>query len=227
MRIVKIIVVAAFALAFTPAVGSAQEKRVHFNIGGGPTFVLGDLADRFETGWGPALGLTFDVNPKVAFQFEYAYRWFQIPDEADAAIGLLDANHQMHELSGNVIFNLTQPDSPVRFYIAAGPGMYNRSVEITRYAGTGVVCDPWYYVCGTYPIEAVLGERGGWDFGINVGAGVGFALGDSGEFYIESKYHQVWGPEISSSTQLPATFSGSTGGKADGQYLPLTFGFRF
>ena len=179
-----------------------RKRTIHFNIGGGPTFVLGDLADRFETGWGPALGLTFDANPKIAFQFEYAYRWFQIPDEADAAIGLLDANHQMHELSGNVIFNLTQPDSPVRFYIAAGPGMYNRKVEITRYAGTGVVCDPWYYVCGTYPVEAVLGSRGGWDFGINVGAGIGFALGDSGEFYIESKYHQVWGPEIVSATPM-------------------------
>jgi len=225
MRIVKIIVVAAVLLVFTPAVGSAQEKKIHFNIGGGPTFVLGDLADRFETGWGPALGLTFDVNEKVGFQFEYAYRWFQIPDEADAAIGLLDANHQMHELSGNVIFDLTAQDSPVRFYIAAGPGMYNRKVEITRYAGTGVVCDPWYYVCGAYPVEAILGSRGGWDFGINIGAGIGFALGDSGEFYIESKYRQVWGPEIVSAS--PIASSAGTGGKADGQYLPLTFGFRF
>ena len=107
----------------------------------------------------------------------------------------------------------------MRFYIAAGPGMYNRKVEITRYAGTGVVCDPWYYVCGTYPVEAVLGSRGGWDFGVNVGAGIGFGLGDSGEFYIETKYHQVWGPEI--------TGPNGSGGNADGQYLPLTFGFRF
>ena len=78
--------------------------------------------------------------------------------------------------------------------------MYYRKVEITRYAGTGVVCDPWYYVCGTYPVEAVLGSRGGWDFGFNIGAGVGFGLGDSGEFYIESKYRYVMGPEIMSAT---------------------------
>ena len=152
MRIVKIIVVAAGLLAFTPAVGSAQEKTVHFNIGGGPTFVLGDLADKFDTGWGPAVGLTFDVNDNVGIQVEYAYRWFQIPDQADAAIGLLDANHQTHEISANIIADLTPADSAVRFYIAAGPGMYNRKVEITRYAGTGVVCDPFYYVCGTYPV---------------------------------------------------------------------------
>jgi opacity protein-like surface antigen len=226
MRIVKAVFFGAMLLAFTPAIGSAQNP-VSFNIGGGPTFVLGDLADRFNTGWGPAFGVTFNTSERVGFQFEYAYRWFAIPDEADAAIGLLDANHQTHQLSGNIIATLTPPDSAVRFYVAAGPGMYHREIEITRYAGTGIVCDPWYYICGAYPVEAVLGSRGGWDFGINLGAGVGFALGDSGEFYIESKYHYVWGPEISSSTQLPASLQANSGGKANGQYMPLTFGFRF
>ena len=187
MRIVKIVLLGALLTAFTPAIGLAQDRPIHFNIGGGPTFVMGDLADRFSTGWGPAVGVTFDANPRLGFQFEYAYRWFAIPDEADAALGILDANHQTHQLSGNIIMNLTQPDSPIRFYIAAGPGMYNRKVEITQYVGNGVVCDPWYYVCGTYPVEAVIGSRGGWDFGINVGAGLGFRLGESGEFYVESK----------------------------------------
>ena len=59
-----------------------------------------------------------------------------------------------------------------------------------------MICDPYYYICGTYPIEAVIGSRGGWDFGFNIGAGVGFGLGDEGEFFIESKFHYVWGPEI-------------------------------
>jgi opacity protein-like surface antigen len=226
MRIAHIVTLSAVLLAFTPATGSAQDGPVHFNIGGGPTFLMGDLADKFGTGWGPAVGVTFDTSERIGFQFEYAYRWFALKDEADAAIGLLDANHQTHELSGNIIANLTAPDSPVRFYVAAGPGMFYRKVEITRYAGTGVICDPYYYVCGAYPVEAVLGSRGGWDFGFNFGAGVGFALGDSGEFYIESKYRYVMGPEITAATQLPAGTT-STGGNANGQYLPLTFGFRF
>ena len=214
MRIVRMFVLSAALLAFIPAVSSAQDKPVHFNIGGGPTFVMGDTADHFSTGWGPAFGVTFTPNPKVGFQFEYAFRWFAIPDETDAAIGLLDANHQTHQLDFNLALNLTQPDSPVRAYIVAGPGMYYRKVEITRYAGNGVICDPYYYICGTYPIEAVLGDRGGWDFGFNVGGGVGFGLGDSGEFYVETRYHYVMGPEIN-------------GGSSNGQYLPLTFGFRF
>ena len=52
------------------------------------------------------------------------------------------ANHQTHQLAFNMIANLTAPDSPVRGYIIAGPGVYNRKVEITEYVGTGVICDP-------------------------------------------------------------------------------------
>ena len=122
MRIVKFVILSAALLAVTPATGAAQDRPLHFNIGGGPTFIMGDLADRFEMGWGPALGLTYDVNEKVGFQFEYAYRWFGIPDEVDIIAGRFSANHQTHELSFNFIGNLTPPDSPVRFYIAAGPG---------------------------------------------------------------------------------------------------------
>jgi opacity protein-like surface antigen len=224
MRIARITIISALLLAFMPIDGAAQDRRVHFNIGGGPTLIVGDLADKFNTGWGPAFGVTFDPTERVGIQFEYAYRWFAIPDETDIAIGLLDANHQTHQLAFNVITNLTRPDSPVRAYISAGPGMYHRAVEITRYAGTGVICDPYYYVCGAYPIEAVLGSRGGWDFGFNIGGGVGFALGDSGEFYLESRYHYTWGPEIVSATP----FAGSeSGGSTNGQYMPITFGFRF
>ena len=223
MRIVKFVLFSAALLALTPATSVAQDRPIHFNLGGGPTFILGDLSERFSSGWGPAFGVTFDVNEKVGVQFEYAYRWFGIPDETDIQAGRFSANHQTHELSFNMIANLTQPDSPVRFYVAAGPGMYNRKVEITEYIGNGVICDPYYYVCGTYPVEAVVGSRGGWDFGFNVGAGVGFGLGDEGEFFVESKFHYVWGPEITA--QNPAT--GQTGGSTSGQYLPLTFGFRF
>ena len=81
MRIVKFVVFSAALLAVTPAIGAAQDRPLHFNIGGGPTFIMGDLADRFEMGWGPALGITYDVNERVGVQFEYAYRWFGIPDE--------------------------------------------------------------------------------------------------------------------------------------------------
>ena len=104
--------------------------------------------------------------------------------------------------------------------------MYYRSVEITEYVGNGVICDPYWYICGTYPIEAVLGSRGGWDFGFNIGGGVGFGIGETAEFYIESRMHYVWGPEFTPGAALPPG-TASTGGSTNGTYYPLTFGFRF
>ncbi len=76
-----------------------------------------------------------------------------------------------------------------------------RHVSTARSRLRGTPAPAWCAIPGTtsaapIPIEAVLGSRGGWDFGFNIGAGIGFGLGDSGEFYIESKYRHVWGPEI-------------------------------
>jgi hypothetical protein len=114
--------------------------------------------------------------------------------------------------------------SAVRPYFIVGPGMYNRKVEITEYVGNGIICDPYWYVCGAYPITGVVGSRGGWDFGFNAGGGVGFGIGETAEFYVEMRYHYVWGPEITPEAGAPA---GSTGGNTNGTYYPLTFGLRF
>ena len=72
----------------------------------------------------------------------------------------------------------------------------------------------------------VVGSRGGWDFGFNVGGGVGFGIGDTAEFFIEMRYHWVGGPEIAPPTTLPEAAAGEPG-SSDGSYFPLTFGFRF
>jgi hypothetical protein len=226
MRIVRSVVFGAALLALSPAVGRAQG--IHVNLGGGPTFNAGDLGEHFGNGWGPAIGVTFEApNGRLGFQFEYAYRWFNIKDDAPFfGATNFDANHTTHQLDFNLVANLVPSDSNIRPYIIAGPGMYYRSVEITQYIGTGVICDPYWYVCGTYPVSDVIGSRGGWDFGFNVGGGVGFKIGETAEFYIESRYHHVLGPEFQpTATPLP-TGTGS-GGSANGSYYPLTFGFRW
>ena len=226
MRIARCIVIGAVLLGLTPSVGSAQDRRVFVNIGGGPTFNAGDLGDHFANGWGPAIGVTFNATPRVGVQFEYAYRWFDIKDDAPFfGATVFSANHQTHQLAFNVIGSLAPAGSAVRPYITAGPGFYNRKVEITEYVGNGVICDPWYYVCGVYPVEAIIGSRGGWDFGFNFGGGVGFGIGEASELFIEMRYHWVGGPEFVAPAGLPIT--AGTGGSTDGSYLPLTFGFRF
>jgi len=228
MRIGSCISIGALLLALTPSISGAQDKKFHVNLGGGPTFIASDLGDHFANGWGPAFGLTIDATPKVAFQFEYAYRWFDIKDDAPIfGATRFSANHQIHQLDFNVIASLTPSGSAVRPYVVAGPGMYNRKVEITEYVGNGVVCDPFWYVCGTYPVTDVVGSRGGWDFGFNFGGGVGFGLGESSEFFVEMRYHFVVGPEIEPEATPLAAAPASGGGSTNGSYYPLTFGFRF
>ena len=234
MRRIGVILSGIALLAMVPSTARAQDdKRVHFNIGGGPPIPAGDLGNHFSTGWGPAFGVTVDTpNKRLGFQFEYAYRWMGISDDAPVptplAVGnTFSANHQTHQLDFNLVANLTRPDAPVRVYGVLGPGAYYRKVEITKYEGNGVICDPYWYVCGTYPIESVLGSRGGWDPGFNIGAGVGFKLGEGAEFTVESRFHYVVGPDIQPQTAVNPLGTTQTGGSTNGHYWPITFGFRF
>jgi len=107
MRFARFALVGATLLALAPSVGSAQERRVHVNLGGGPTFNAGDLGDHFKDGWGPAIGVTFDANPRLGFQFEYAYRWFDVKDDAPFfGATTFSANHQTHQLDFNLVANV-------------------------------------------------------------------------------------------------------------------------
>ena len=46
------------------------------------------------------------------------------------------------------------------------------------------------------PVENILGERSSTDFGINVGGGVNFQVGETAAIYVEARYHYIWGPEV-------------------------------
>jgi len=231
---IRIIVWGLALLAPLPATLQAQDdKRIHFNIGGGPTFPAGDIGKKFEMGWGPAVGITVETpSRRLGLQFEYAYRWMGINDDGPVATPLsgttaLSANHQTHQLAFNLVANLSRPDAPVRVYGTLGPGAYYRKVEITKYEGTGVICDPYYYVCGAYPVESVLGSRGGWDPGFNIGGGVGFKIGDGAEFIVETRFHYVVGPDIKPDPTVNPLGTTTAGGSTNGHYWPITFGFRF
>ena len=227
MRRVSSMVFAVMLLALAPSATQAQERLWHVNFGGGPTFNMGDLGDNFGTGWGPAIGITIDApSHRFGFQFEYAYRWFNVNDDLPIGATRFSANHQTHQLAFNLIANMTPPDSAVRVYGTAGPGTYYRKVEITEYEGTGIICG--WYVCGSYPVSSVVGSRGGWDFGFNVGGGVGFRMGDDAEFFVETRYHYVGGPDVEvPPVAIPANSTGPTTHNTNGNYWPLTFGFRF
>src|SRR5262245_2836071 len=149
MRIAARSVVTLVLLSSIVSYAEAQEGPFHFNVGGGPTFGLGDVGDRFSTGWGPAVGISLDATERVAIQFEYAYRYFWLKEGVIVDARRFDAHHNTHQLAFNVVGNLAPSGARVRPYLTAGPGFYYRKVTITEYEGSGFICDPWFYICGT------------------------------------------------------------------------------
>ena len=208
------------------------DRPVHMNLGGGFTVPVSDVADRFGTGGNFNIGVIYDPPSTLfGFQVEYGYNGL---DGQDARIplsatptaivdgeALIESHHAMHFVNFNGILK-SSSSSPVKAYAIGGTGMYFRSVSLTTPdVGFTTYCDPYWYVC--YPaaveIDRVVGDRGEWDPGINVGGGVTFNLGDQALFYVETRWHYMWGPEV---TNLEGVTQ-----KANGQYFPVTFGFRF
>jgi opacity protein-like surface antigen len=204
---------------------------VHVNIGGGFAVPVSDVADRFGTGGSFSIGVIFEPSPVFGIQAEYSYNGLageetQIPLVEPVAglttgTGIIESHHNMQYITFNGILKMAG-DSKVKPYAIGGAGAYYRSVSLTTPdVGFTTWCDPYWYVC--YPtaveIDRVVGDRSSWDPGINIGGGVTFALGESALFYVESRWHYMWGPEFTDG-------DGNTQ-KANGQYFPVTFGFRF
>ena len=100
--------------------------------------------------------------------------------------------------------------------------MYYRTVSLTTPdVGLTTLCDPYWYACYTEPVELdrVIGRRTTWDPGVDVGGGVSIRMGDAASFYMEARWHYTWGP----------TFTTLNGDelRANGNYFPVTFGFKF
>jgi hypothetical protein len=227
-------------VAAAPA--AAQDKPVDFNIGFGGTFPTSDFKNSFDAGWNGTFGLTFNINEHLGLQGEYIYAHMDGPEKtisvtatpvaAAATNGLLESNQQMHIGSFNLVYRGGAKDSPVGGYVLAGAGIYHRIIQVTSPSvGFTTFCDPYWYVC--YPavvsVDTIIGDRSSNDFGIDFGGGITF--GHEAKFYVETRYHYVWGKTISATaTTLPTT--GATGTCASGcstnaSYFPITFGVRW
>jgi opacity protein-like surface antigen len=227
---------AAVIVGATPA--AAQDERpVQLNIGGGFTGVYGAGSDRLGNGGNFTLGVIFKVNPVMSVQGEYGWngmkqKQLQIPVSATPVASSIptdffaDANMQYGD--ANVIFH-PHTQSKAKPYGLAGLGVYYRPVTLSTPAvGFATVCDPYWYVCypTAVPVEQVVGKRSSTDFGMNFGGGVDFRLAEHVSMYFEVRYHYIWGPELDKSVQ-PLIAGSSSTTKANGQFLPITVGFKF
>ena len=211
----------------------AQEKPVSVNLGGGYTFALSEVREHLADGYNINLGVTFNITETTGIQAEYGFTGLgeklidlpqATPPPGANAVRNIYADMNMQYLNFNFVFK-PPTESRTKPYVVAGAGVYWRPVTVTT-PGAGYVppyCDPWFYWCwpgGLVPVDYILAEENSTDFGIDVGGGVDFGLTESTSFYVEARYHYIWGPELKNS-------AGESQGKANGQFLPITFGLRF
>jgi opacity protein-like surface antigen len=192
-----------------------------WNIGGTLAVPLGKSADRTDVGGGFTLGLTYNPAMWGGVQFEYGAAWSNLKNTSGLAQIAGHGFLQYFDL--NLLVHPVHHQRGVGFYLVGGGGLYYRSVTVTKYEGTTLApyCDPWLYYCSAVPVSAssVLGSRSSWDWGLDAGAGITFAVSPAARLYFEVRYHYIFGPSFTNS-------NGSTT-HADGQYLPLTLGVRF
>jgi len=229
-----------FLLVVAAAPAAAQDyKPVDVYFGFGWAFPTTDLKNSFNAGWNGTIGASFNVTEKIGIQADYTYTRMNGPDKElflsatptalGTTSGVLQSNHQMHIGTFDLVYKIQKPDSFVNGYVLGGGGIYHRIVQITTPSvGYTTFCDPYWYVC--YPtlvsVDQIVGDRSSNDFGINLGGGVTF--GHEAKFYIETRYHYVWGQTINQ----PTTAAAGTGNCASGcttnaAYFPLTFGVRW
>jgi opacity protein-like surface antigen len=230
----RVLLAAAFVvlMAGTPAI--AQDAPVGFNFGGGAAFPVAGLNDAFDIGWNGSLGLTWNITPEVGILGEYMYDRLGGPDRAldfsstpggPLQSGIIESNHQVHTFTFNLVYTprlaANERAVPIGVYALGGGGIYHRLIQLTTPSvGFATICDPYWYVC--YPtavsVDRIIGDKSSNDFGMNFGGGVTF--GADAKFYVEMRYHYVWGPKVTNpvTSQELSTNAG---------YFPLTFGVRW
>jgi outer membrane protein with beta-barrel domain len=236
MRKATLVLLVLFGLA-APAFAQ-DEKPYDVNIGGGALFPIGSYKDSFDTGGSFVIGGTYFFTPVLGIQGEYNYGRMNGPQKTifvsstpgglNPTSQLLESNQQQHALLFDLVARSHNRDSVVGGYVVGGMGYYHRIVQITSPAvGFTTFCDPYWYVC--YPaavsVDNILGDRSSNDFGINFGGGITF--GHEAKFYVEARYHYVWGPAIANASNLPSSSSSSAPSNANASYFPLIFGVRF
>ena len=227
---------------------SAQDRPVGINLGGGWAFPVSGFNGSFDTGWNGSIGATYNISPTIGIQAEYMYERmggpdkiidvFPTPSSLVGSSGVIESNHQSHTGTFNLVYTPLGEEASSRqfgYYVLGGGGIYHRIVQLTTPSvGYATYCDPYWYAC--YPtlvsVDTIIGDRSSNDFGINFGGGVTF--GTDAKFYIESRYHYVWGPKVTS-TAVVTPAAGSTtapvdctkGCSTNATYFPLTFGVRW
>jgi opacity protein-like surface antigen len=223
--------IVALLLGAAPAYAQT-EKPVDVNFGGGYTFATGEARDALGDGFNFNAGVSFNVSRALGIQVEYGFNGLgekniAIPvslsptGQAIPTDFFADANMQFGDV--NMVFR--QTEGRARGYGLFGVGAYYRKVAVTT-PGVGYVsgyCNPYWYACypgGFVEVDRIVGERSATDFGINLGGGVNFAMGEAASLYVEARWHYIWGSTVTNPQTAEELNSNAS-------FFPITIGLRF
>ena len=182
------------------------------NVGGGPSFGVGDAGNLINTGFNFTAGAGLNVSKAFGFEVDYLFNDFGLSDQALHSLSAPDGYAHFWGFSANPVYRFGG-NSKLGGYVLGGYGVFTRTVNLTRPGVIpGTICDPWTLICYTGPVYADVIYRsnsttkGGWD----IGGGITYRLGESAaKFFTEIRYYSV----LTDRTR--------------GTFLPLTFGFRW
>jgi opacity protein-like surface antigen len=192
MHHTKVALSAALALATAVsagAVGAQGTRPFSLGVSGGLSVPTGDTGDGLNAGFNVAghLGLQSSALP-IGLRFDLAYNRWDLES--------VDASFRSLAGIANVMLNFPRPSgSTVRPYVSGGLGLYNTKVSRDFTGGT-------------------FTSDGETDVGLNVGAGLDFALSGLSTF-VEARFHTV--------------FVGDVGNveRSNLNFVPVVFGIRF
>ena len=201
---VSIVVMAA---GLVPGRAGAQ---VGFGILGGTTVPSSSLSDVAATGWNAGGFVSFGRGD-AAFKFRLEGLYHDFGKEDVTSTGGTSAINLVTKPSvfagtANLRFGILEKSS-IRPYAIGGLGGYYFENNVECKTGSA---------CGA------LNDEGLWKFGVNGGFGVNFGRGFS--FFIEARYHAVFGA-TSDAECLVSSAECSDRGTA--QFIPVSLGFTF
>jgi len=224
MRMIGGLFLAGLVAMSSPA--AASDRPFFFSLGGGVTTPVGGVGDSLGAGGQVTFGLGYKVQPKLTLFGEYNFsslgdEVLELPQPLITDTQTFSGNGWYQYGGGGVTFTPWQ-SAKSSVYVLGGAGVYYRSVYVTTPAtGLVTICRPDWFICFPTPVtvDEVVASRNTTDPGVSFGGGFTYRLSDLATFFVEARYHYVWGPDV----QAP---SGGTQ-KADAQFFPITFGFRF
>lgn len=190
-RILSLVAALGVFAITTPAdAQSSVERQVRFGVMTGASMPMGDFGDAVNTGWHlNGFGEFRPDNFPVTLRGELGYHKFGSNTISGGGFSV-EQEASIIPVVANAIFVLPS-ESTTRFHLLGGLGMYRLKYEVE----TNV---PGFDGSGTST-----------DFGINLGGGVTFPLGQRVDVVAEARFHSIF----------------SEGSNAN--MIPLSIGFRF